>query len=244
VLPEHYGQWSQAELQAVVAHELSHIQRRDFLMMNLAQLHRVLFWFNPLAWWLPRRLGLLNEHLSDDAALAAFADRADYARLLLDFTVQQQPRAVALAMARPATVTQRIERILSEDCIAARPGKKARAVLLVGILAPALLIVAQAQVVSERLNRPPTSNPYLPLAEPEYPAESRLASEEGTVVLRVYVLEDGRVADAEVKQSSGYPKLDAAAVQRALSWRLKPALSNGAPVGAWGDFAVSFRLVD
>jgi TonB family protein len=244
VLPEHHGHWSQAELQAVVAHELSHIQRGDFLMMNLAQLHRALFWFNPLAWWLPRRLSLLNEHLSDDAALAAFADRSDYARLLLDFTVQQQPRALTMAMARPATVTQRVERILSEDCIAARPGMKARAVLLAGILTPALFIIAQAQGVAAELNREPKSNPLAPLEQPDYPDDSRLASEEGTVVLRIYVLEDGRVADVELKQSSGYPKLDASAAQRALTWRLQPALSNGKPVGAWGEFAVSFRLMD
>jgi Zn-dependent protease with chaperone function len=51
LLPAHYQQWTEAQLRAVVAHEASHIRRGDFLMMHLAQLHRALFWFNPLAWW-------------------------------------------------------------------------------------------------------------------------------------------------------------------------------------------------
>jgi TonB family protein len=246
LLPAQYQQWTDAQLRAVVVHESSHIRRGDFLMMNLAQLHRALFWFSPLAWWLPSRLGLLNEHLSDDAAMAALEDRADYARMLLDFTSVRQPHVSAIAMARPATVSQRVERILSADCMAPRPSTAARALLVMAVVTPALFIAAQAQVALRPsvLDREPKSNPYAPLAQPDYPADSRLASEEGTVVLRIYVLEDGRVADAEVKAPSGYPKLDAAAVQGALNWRLQPALSNGKPVGAWGEFAVTFRLTD
>ena len=94
------------------------------------------------------------------------------------------------------------------------------------------------------LDRAPRSTPDAPLAAAEYPAESEAASEQGTVELLVYVLEDGRVADAEVKKSSGYPALDASAVQTALTWRLQPALSNGKPVGVWAEFAVTFRLTD
>ena len=244
LLPADFERWSETQMQAVVAHELSHIRRRDFLLMNLAQLYRALFWFSPLAWWLPRRLALVNEQLSDDAALRAFADRADYARLLLDFTLQSQTHALAVAMARPATVTQRIERILSETDIATPPARVTRALLLAAVLAPTLLIVAQAQGISEALNHPPTSNPAVPLEQPDYPAPSRNGNEQGTVVLSLYVLEDGRVANVEVKESSGYPNLDDAAAQRAYSWRLKPALENGRPVAGWGKFAVTFRLTD
>jgi len=246
LLPAHYQQWTEAQLRAVVAHEASHIRRSDFLMMHLSQLHRALFWFNPLAWWLPRQLGLLNEHLSDDAALTALEDRADYARMLVEFTSVRQPRSAALAMARPATVAQRVERILSTDCLATRPSNTVRALLVMAVLAPTLLIAAQAQVSIQPtvLDRAPRSNPYAPLASAVYPAESRAASEQGTVALLVYVLEDGRVADVEVKTSSGYPALDASAVQAALTWRLQPAFSNGRPVEVWAEFAVTFRLTD
>jgi TonB family protein len=247
LLPAHFEDWSAAQLRAVIAHESSHVQRRDFLVMNLVQLHRVLFWFSPLAWWLPRRLGLLNEHLSDDAALSALENRGDYARLLLSFTGAAMTRTSApmIDMARPATVAQRVDRILAMHQVAPRPASLVRVLLLAAVLAPALFIAAQAQVpAGSALDRGPKSNPLTPLLQPEYPAESVAAVEQGTVILRLYVLVNGYVADVQLKQSSGYPRLDAAAVQNAFQWRLEPALANGRPVDAWGEFAVSFRLSD
>ncbi|MFO7189827.1 MAG: energy transducer TonB [Pseudomonadota bacterium] len=92
---------------------------------------------------------------------------------------------------------------------------------------------------------PPRSNPRRPLTQPEYPPSSRRAGEAGTVVLEVYVLENGRVGDARVKQSSGYPRLDEAALREVKrSWRLEPGTQDGKPVAMWGQFAVTFRLTD
>jgi protein TonB len=92
---------------------------------------------------------------------------------------------------------------------------------------------------------PPRSDPRRPLSQPEYPPMSRRAGEAGTVVLEVYVLENGRVGDARVKTSSGYPRLDEAALREVKrSWRLVPGTENGKPVAMWGQFAVTFKLTD
>ena len=91
----------------------------------------------------------------------------------------------------------------------------------------------------------PNSDPRRPLTQPEYPPSSRRAGEAGTVILEVYVLENGRVGDARVKQSSGFPSLDEAAVREVKrSWRLVPGTENGKPVPMWGQFAVTFKLTD
>jgi len=91
----------------------------------------------------------------------------------------------------------------------------------------------------------PRSNPRRPLTQPEYPPSSRRAGEAGTVILEVYVLENGRAGDVRVKKSSGYPKLDEAAVREVKrSWRLEPGTENGKPVPMWGQFAVTFKLTD
>jgi protein TonB len=91
----------------------------------------------------------------------------------------------------------------------------------------------------------PRSDTRRPLTQPEYPPSSRRAGEAGTVILEVYVLETGRVGDARVKQSSGYPRLDEAAVREVKrSWRLVPGTENGKPVPMWGQFAVTFKLTD
>lgn len=91
----------------------------------------------------------------------------------------------------------------------------------------------------------PRSDSRRPLTQPEYPPSSRRAGEAGTVILEVYVLENGRVGEAKVKQSSGFPRLDEAAVREVKrSWRLVPGTENGKPVPMWGQFAVTFKLTD
>ncbi|HEY0939270.1 MAG TPA: energy transducer TonB [Steroidobacter sp.] len=91
----------------------------------------------------------------------------------------------------------------------------------------------------------PRSDARRPLTQPEYPPSSRRAGEAGTVILEVYVLENGRVGEARVKQSSGYPRLDEAAMREVKrSWRLVPGTENGKPVPMWGQFAVTFKLTD
>jgi protein TonB len=91
----------------------------------------------------------------------------------------------------------------------------------------------------------PKSDPRRPLTQPEYPPSSRRAGEAGTVILEVYVLENGRVGDARVKQSSGFPRLDEAAVREVKrSWKLVPGTENGKPAPMWGQFAVTFKLTD
>lgn len=92
---------------------------------------------------------------------------------------------------------------------------------------------------------PPRSDPKRPLTQPEYPPSSRRAGEAGTVILEVYVNANGRAEDVRVKKSSGFPKLDDAAMREVRrSWRLVPGTEDGKPVAMWGQFAVTFKLTD
>jgi len=108
--------------------------------------------------------------------------------------------------------------------------------------------VAQPPPQPAPVKRPgtaPKSDPRRPLSQPDYPPSSRRAGEAGTVVLDIYVLENGRVGDARVKTSSGFPKLDEAALREVKrSWRLTPGTEDGKPVAMWGQFAVTFKLTD
>ncbi|HEX5009412.1 MAG TPA: TonB family protein, partial [Planctomycetota bacterium] len=77
---------------------------------------------------------------------------------------------------------------------------------------------------------------------PEYPLAARQAGEEGLVVIHALVLADGSVADASVGESSGYERLDDAALAAVRSWRFQPALHDGKPVAQAGDVPIRFRL--
>ena len=89
----------------------------------------------------------------------------------------------------------------------------------------------------------PRSDPQHPNRQPSYPASSRRMGEQGRVVLLLYVTADGGVQEAKVDQSSGFAKLDKAAVDEALkSWRFLPATRGGVAIPTWHRIAVVFRL--
>lgn len=70
------------------------------------------------------------------------------------------------------------------------------------------------------------------LSAPAYPALSRRLGEEGKLVLRVELDEKGRVNVAQVVNSSGFKRLDEAAMAAVKTWRCNPPVRNGQPVRA------------
>ena len=62
LLPECSQLWRSTGLEAVLAHELTHIQRRDYLFTLDGALNQCIYWFHPLALFLPRTLAALSEH--------------------------------------------------------------------------------------------------------------------------------------------------------------------------------------
>jgi bla regulator protein blaR1 len=100
---------------AIIAHELAHVIRRDWARLVLSRVTVALFWPNPLAWWLAREAHQLREEAADDAVLAADIDDTSYASLLVS-TARREPRgllpaALGVAPARGSLV-RRVQRVL------------------------------------------------------------------------------------------------------------------------------------
>jgi len=92
---------------------------------------------------------------------------------------------------------------------------------------------------------PSTQGKGARITQPEYPPASRRAGEAGTVQLRCMVNTEGRCSEISVIKSSGFPKLDEAAVKEVQrNWKFVPAKEDGKPVAAMHTFAVTFRLTD
>lgn len=83
---------------------------------------------------------------------------------------------------------------------------------------------------------------YLNNPKPGYPALSRRLGEEGQVLLRVLVAEDGSPREIKLLKSSGYDRLDAAAQEAVSHWRFVPARKGNVPVAASVQVPVSFQL--
>ena len=150
LLPTAWREWDDAKLDAVIAHEVSHVARRDALTQRLSLLHRAIFWFSPLSWWLDRHLADLAEQASDEAALSCGADRKHYARILLGFfeTLHAAPGRVwwqGVSMAKAGQAEHRVERILAWKGSVAMRLQKSIAVCIVALAAPVVYLAASAQ---------------------------------------------------------------------------------------------------
>ena len=77
---------------------------------------------------------------------------------------------------------------------------------------------------------------------PTYPAAPRRLGIQGTTLLRVHVLADGRIGDVLVESSAGHPDLDQAAIGAIRGWRFDPARRGNEPVAMWVLLPVEFRL--
>ncbi len=149
LLPSGWREWDDAKLDAVVAHEVSHVARRDALTRHLSLLHRAIFWFSPLAWWLDRHLADLAEQASDEAALSCGTDRKQYATILLGFfeALHAAPGRVwwqGVSMAKAGQAEQRVKRILSWKGSVAMRLKKSIAVVVVAFAVPVVYLAASA----------------------------------------------------------------------------------------------------
>ena len=88
----------------------------------------------------------------------------------------------------------------------------------------------------------PEIDPRRGLSEPVYPSAAIRDDIEGTVVLSVQVLENGRIGDVRVDKSSGDKRLDDSAVREARRWRLVAGTRDGVPAVLWKQIPITFRL--
>ena len=77
---------------------------------------------------------------------------------------------------------------------------------------------------------------------PEYPEESRIAQEQGVVILRVEVTAAGEPASVSMLKSSGFFRLDQAARRAVQHWKFHPGTTAGIPVPSEADVPVHFKL--
>jgi protein TonB len=78
--------------------------------------------------------------------------------------------------------------------------------------------------------------------DPIYPAGSRRDGEQGTGMFRVLVDERGRPMEVQVLKSSGFPRLDEAAMTAIRKWAFSPAMQNSQAVKSWTRVQVTFNL--
>jgi bla regulator protein blaR1 len=108
-------QLSPAHLEAVIAHELAHVKRNDYLSNLLLSTLEVLFFFHPCYWWMSQTVKELRENAADELALKAGIVSTDLANALaevLQFASQHPPELSLAAGKKRNPTLLRIKRML------------------------------------------------------------------------------------------------------------------------------------
>ena len=141
------------QLQAILAHELAHIRRYDYLVNLLQSLAETLLFYHPAVWFISRRIRIERENCCDDIAVAAGAERFSYAESLLHVAQESagKPRRLIAAVGlglhttgKPSRLRSRIVRLL--DGGTAQTTRLSRSwpitmTFLAGIVVTALVLV-------------------------------------------------------------------------------------------------------
>ena len=151
---------------------------------------------------------------------------------------QPRPRKVPQPLPQPAAVSAPEPSVLAPVVPPGPPAPPAPAEPVV-TSAPA---TPPASPAPPRIELPSSSADYLNNPRPPYPPLSKRLGEQGKVVVRVYIDVDGTASRAEVRQSSGFERLDQTALQTVMRWRYVPGKRAGVPEAMWFNVPISFVL--
>jgi TonB family protein len=239
------GRLTDAELEAIVAHELRHVVRRDTLSALLHTIVETLFWFHPLAWWIGARLTSERERACDEEVIGMGIDNRHYADAVVKVSrfCLRVPAAV-MAGIGGSPLAVRIERILS--AAPKTPPRLTTRLLLVGVLAigvaAPMAAGASARIGVDRGQAPQSSESrvvrprLIHEVKPEYTQEAMEARIQGSLQLGVVVLRSGDVGEVTVERSLDRQYgLDDQAVKAVKQWRFEPGTLDGEPevTGRW-----------
>jgi periplasmic protein TonB len=87
---------------------------------------------------------------------------------------------------------------------------------------------------------PSSDADYLQNPKPAYPETSRRLNEQGTSTIRVLIGADGQPQQAEIGKSSGFDRLDRAALATVMRWRYVPGKRNGVPEAMWFNVPIAW----
>lgn len=219
-------------LEALLAHELAHVRRHDYLV-NLAQnLIETLLFYHPAVWWLSRRIRAEREQIADDFAVRHLGEPRRLALALSELEKMQFANHHLAQAANGGDLMARIRRLL-------RPRAQAldwKAAVPVLGLAIACAACARMPLGHTEDSAAVAGTQRRALIEfsscrkPVYPIEDLAAGHQGAVTMGFVVDADGAVLGATVEKSSGHAGLDEAARSALARCRFRPALEHGRPV--------------
>ena len=100
---------------AILAHELVHVRRHDYLINMLQTVAETVLFFHPAVWWVSARIRTEREHCCDDVVVATCGDAVGYASALAALETWRAARAPLTLAATGGSLVERVRRMLQSD---------------------------------------------------------------------------------------------------------------------------------
>ena len=230
LLPANFAEMPAAMRDAILFHELVHVERRDWLYTLGEEILRAVFWFHPAIWWVLGEIQLAREQTVDRAVIEMTQASDPYVDTLLAMAGvnQQMDLAPAPLFLRRRHLKQRVMGIVQEAGMLKTVSKTR--LMIVQLAALSLMAVAcwmvtgavplqaQPQVVSDAAGVTVNANGTPVMHRPAvlYPGEALAKGVEGTVVAQVRLDAAGEVIDGTIL--SGPDELRRSVLQSVLTW--------------------------
>ena len=142
------AQLNAAQVEAILAHELAHVRRHDYLVNLVQTLAETLLFYHPAVWWLSARIRDEREHCCDDVAVAVCGNPVEYATALAELEEWRTGGVGLAAAATGGSLLNRVRRILRVEMLDDSRTSPWVIVAAVALLASGLTLTAVAQAPS------------------------------------------------------------------------------------------------
>ena len=131
------------QVELLIAHELAHIRRHDYLINLLQTAVETALFYHPAVWWISAQIRTEREHCCDDLAVEACGDAVRYAKALATLEGLRTERAALLVAANGGSLLRRIQRLANgEGALGITPPAWAGALVAVAAIVAVALSLA------------------------------------------------------------------------------------------------------
>lgn len=169
-------------------------------------------------------------------------DRPKPRLLVVDLMAEPPAPAVVAPAPLPKVVTRVEPTIVTPPPIVSVSTPPPPTVIAAPVQAPKAVMVTAPVVSAPAPKAVDLDENLISGKPPKYPIESLRKKEQGVVLLHLTVGSDGRVADISIARSSGFDRLDNAALRAVRDWRWRPMMRGGQPIPVSGDMPIPFTL--
>ncbi|HXA48397.1 MAG TPA: M56 family metallopeptidase [Burkholderiaceae bacterium] len=234
-------------LEALLAHEVAHIKRFDYLINFIQSTVEILLFYHPVVWWISGRIRREREQIADDLAAGILGEPRRLALALRELEQFQFSTTHLAQAASGGNLMFRIQRLLRPNVqpISWKTGISAASVLLASAAFCANAAVSDPAMAPSIADTASTSSAHfvdMGACKPIYPEESLKREEAGTVTVSFLVDSKGHVIRSRIDKPSGHPTLDNATKLALGTCAFTPAMKNGKVVRSWTTVEYVWKL--